>query len=214
MNNEKLQLPFSAARILSEDEAKDLVAAEPKKWNVVSIWSGGGGKHGNEKPELKDAKNLCQLRFHDIDKPLRGSDGEDLILCDKNHVKQILDFARLHYDEPIVFHCWAGISRSSAAALICLIDFFKHKSEMPVEDSLHFLSTIKSHHLIYPNRHIINLGIEMISETMDDGYYSQTKWMREFHNSSIFNKIYGRAFLSSTPERPNLKFNKIYEKNS
>ena len=39
----------------------------------------------------------------------------------RNHIQQIIDFARANKDGSLVVHCWAGQCRSSAAAAICQI---------------------------------------------------------------------------------------------
>lgn len=184
MQNLEYKLPFAAIKILSESDASDLVAAEPKKWNVVSIWSGGGGKHGWSRPLHRGSKSMCQKRFHDITSEEKG-----LILCNKWHIETILDYCRKLYntDEPIIYHCFAGISRSSAFCYITLLDWLKDKSENPVEDALNLLIKIKDWNLIYPNKYIVGLGIHMLAK--DAG--QEMEWNRIFYNSRITAKIYG-----------------------
>lgn len=59
-----------------------------------------------------------QLSFHDIVE-LRS----DLIAPDANAVGAILDFGRgTAEDRALLIHCWAGISRSSAAAYVIACD--------------------------------------------------------------------------------------------
>ncbi|MEM8749530.1 MAG: tyrosine protein phosphatase [Pseudomonadota bacterium] len=57
---------------------------------------------------------FLQLVFNDINEPREG-----LIAPDESHVKAIIDFVTI-WDRkvPLVIHCWMGISRSTAAALI------------------------------------------------------------------------------------------------
>lgn len=67
-------------------------------------------------PTLPDgfrAKRL-NLVFNDIVEPRDG-----LVMPDANHVRQLLDFARLWTRKAsLLIHCYAGISRSTAAAYI------------------------------------------------------------------------------------------------
>lgn len=60
-----------------------------------------------------------KLTFHDISEPMEGFNPPR-----REHVEQIVDFAAgWDRSEPLLIHCWAGISRSTAAALttMCLL---------------------------------------------------------------------------------------------
>jgi predicted protein tyrosine phosphatase len=59
-----------------------------------------------------------RLVVHDISEPLTGH-----ILADKPHVAELIAFVRAwpHEESPLLIHCMAGISRSTAAALIALV---------------------------------------------------------------------------------------------
>lgn len=60
-----------------------------------------------------DGQHL-ELRFHDISAPTQG-----LTEPNQDHIHLILDFARsVAPDDTILIHCWAGVSRSTAAAYI------------------------------------------------------------------------------------------------
>jgi predicted protein tyrosine phosphatase len=59
-----------------------------------------------------------RLAFHDIVEPMPG-----LTLPDRDTMQAVLDFGR--QSEPqraLLIHCWAGISRSSAAAFVIACD--------------------------------------------------------------------------------------------
>ena len=54
------------------------------------------------------------LRFHDITQPSEG-----LVPPDRDSIRALIDFGRAWRGEaPLLIHCWAGISRSTAAAYI------------------------------------------------------------------------------------------------
>jgi predicted protein tyrosine phosphatase len=72
--------------------------------------------------ELHDWTTLAhqrhlRLTFHDIVVATPG-----LTAPDGNTVQAILDFGRHERDCPMLVHCWAGISRSSAAAYVIACD--------------------------------------------------------------------------------------------
>jgi predicted protein tyrosine phosphatase len=61
-----------------------------------------------------------RLAFHDIVEPMPG-----LVMPDRDIMQAILDFGRSRSSEnqrPLLIHCWAGISRSSAAAFAIACD--------------------------------------------------------------------------------------------
>ena len=67
-----------------------------------------------ERPSSIPAGNHLFLRMHDISEPLDGH-----VAPDAEHVESLVDFVR-GWDRaaPLVVHCWAGISRSTAAAFV------------------------------------------------------------------------------------------------
>jgi predicted protein tyrosine phosphatase len=68
------------------------------------------------RPESILPENHLYLGVHDITEPMDG-----LILADEAHVRELIEFVE-QWDrkQPMVVHCWAGISRSTAAAFIAL----------------------------------------------------------------------------------------------
>jgi predicted protein tyrosine phosphatase len=67
-----------------------------------------------ERPANVPARNHLFLRMHDISEPLDGH-----VAPDADHVADLIGFVR-GWDQsaPLVVHCWAGISRSTAAAFV------------------------------------------------------------------------------------------------
>lgn len=63
-----------------------------------------------ERPESIDAARHLRVAFNDIAEPREG-----MILPEEAHVRQVLAFAE-GCDATLLVHCWAGISRSTAAA--------------------------------------------------------------------------------------------------
>jgi predicted protein tyrosine phosphatase len=102
-----------------------------------------------ETPGVIKAANHIRLLMHDIAEPVDGC-----IAPDSEHVTQLLDFAT-GWDRtgPMVIHCWAGISRSTAAALIMLCALNPEASEALVARLLREASPTA-----YPNRLMIRLA--------------------------------------------------------
>ena len=64
----------------------------------------------------------------DITSPIEGH-----IMPGEAHVDFVHQWDRMH---PIVIHCWAGISRSTAAAFITACALFSHQDEMRIAKRL------------------------------------------------------------------------------
>ena len=96
----------------------------------------------------------CHLRltFHDIE-----SEEEGFISPTREHIKQVIEFARvLPEDADLLIHCQAGISRSTAVAIgIACLD-----GKNPAEALQYIRSirepTLRKGYLVLPNRRIID----------------------------------------------------------
>ena len=74
-------------------------------------------EHVETPPDIL-AERHFRIRVHDICEPADGA----IAPC-ANHIEGILTFARTWTREaPFLVHCWAGVSRSTAAAYILLCD--------------------------------------------------------------------------------------------
>lgn len=81
-----------------------------------------------ERPETVPADNHLFLRMHDISEPLDGH-----VAPDAAHVADLLEFVR-GWDQaaPLVVHCWAGISRSTAAAFVTVCALKPERDEREI----------------------------------------------------------------------------------
>jgi predicted protein tyrosine phosphatase len=102
-----------------------------------------------ETPGAIKPANHVRLLIHDISEPIEG-----YIAPDAEHVVQLLAFAAA-WDRagPMVIHCWAGISRSTAAAFIMLCALNPEVPEALVAQLLREASSTA-----FPNRLMIRLG--------------------------------------------------------
>ena len=102
-----------------------------------------------ETPGVIKPGNHMRLFIHDISEHVEG-----YIAPDAEHVAQLLDFAAA-WDRrgPMVIHCWAGISRSTAAAFIALCALNPEAPEQRIAQLLREASPTA-----YPNRLMIRHG--------------------------------------------------------
>ncbi|MEG6508808.1 protein tyrosine phosphatase [Methyloligella sp. 2.7D] len=76
-----------------------------------------------------------------------------------DHVQELIDFAQSWDREaPLLIHCWAGISRSTAAAFIVLCALNPELDERRVAQSLRQASPTA-----YPNRRLVALADELLN---------------------------------------------------
>lgn len=88
------------------------------------------------RPVSVEETNHLHVTMHDIHEPRDG-----MTLPGEEHVRRILDFARA-WDRrrPLVVHCYAGISRSTATAFMIAAAFAPGRSESELARTLRRLS--------------------------------------------------------------------------
>lgn len=103
-------------------------------------------------PERVRPENHLRLELDDIDEPL-----EDLILPESHHVERLIGFVdRWEGNRPMLIHCAAGVSRSTAAALVALC----RRTSLGEADLAAELRRVAPH--AAPNRRIIELADAML----------------------------------------------------
>jgi predicted protein tyrosine phosphatase len=106
-----------------------------------------------ERPALIEPDRHLRLAMHDISEPL-----PDHTAPNEDHVARIIDFARRWAGEgPMVVHCWAGISRSTAAAFMALCAINPDAPEEAIA-----LAMREASPTAYPNRLLIRLADEAL----------------------------------------------------
>jgi predicted protein tyrosine phosphatase len=106
-----------------------------------------------ERPPGIEARRHLFLGISDIVDPLDGH-----ILPGPEHVDELLAFVRTWEREaPLVFHCWAGISRSSAAAYITACALAPDRSESMIAEKLREASPTAT-----PNRRLIGVADDVL----------------------------------------------------
>jgi predicted protein tyrosine phosphatase len=91
------------------------VAARLTSFDLLTLLSPG---HPETHWSGLNCHRHIRLAFHDIVEPL-----PDLVAPDHDLMRAVLDFGReAPPQRPLLIHCWAGISRSSAAAFAVACD--------------------------------------------------------------------------------------------
>jgi predicted protein tyrosine phosphatase len=85
-------------------------------------------------PKTIDPDRHLRLRMHDIVEPMDGG-----VIPESGHVADLIAFGKT-WDRtaPLLVHCWAGISRSTAAAYILLCDLHGPGHENRIARGLRF----------------------------------------------------------------------------
>jgi predicted protein tyrosine phosphatase len=106
----------------------------------------------NTPPGIVPDRHL-RLAMNDICEPQPG-----LVLPCESHVADLIGFAR-EWDRqaPLLIHCWAGISRSTAAAFISLCALNPEGAELELARALRRASPTA-----YPNRLLVALADEIL----------------------------------------------------
>ncbi|MGE3873072.1 MAG: tyrosine phosphatase family protein [Parvibaculaceae bacterium] len=129
--------------IVSPLAAVQLLVSKHKVSHVVSLL-------GPETPHrsftgIADSNHL-KLTFHDITEPAEG-----LTAPASLHVETLIDFLKARQGEyPMLIHCWAGISRSTASAFTAMCLYNPEVDERRLARQLRTLS-----HVATPNRRLV-----------------------------------------------------------
>jgi len=106
-----------------------------------------------ERPTGIAPENHLWLRLHDISTPLDG-----YIIPGEEHVAELLEFVR-DWDRqaPLVVHCFAGISRSTASAFASVCALNPHRDEASIAQALRRASPTAT-----PNIRIVSLADRLL----------------------------------------------------
>jgi predicted protein tyrosine phosphatase len=102
--------------------------------------------------EIDPARHLF-IGMSDIIEPLDGH-----ILPAEEHVKKLIAFAKAwDRNEPLVIHCHAGVSRSTAAAFIIACALAPSRREVEIADAIR-----RASHTATPNRRMVAIADAML----------------------------------------------------
>lgn len=102
-----------------------------------------------QRPESILEANHLKVAVDDITEPMEG-----FVTPSDEHVEQVLNFVR-SWDRaaPLVIHCYAGVSRSTASAFAAACALNPHREEIAIARQIRAASPIAS-----PNRLIVSLA--------------------------------------------------------
>jgi predicted protein tyrosine phosphatase len=106
-----------------------------------------------ERPRSVAPENHLRLKVHDISVPLDG-----YVLPEEEHIGELLQFVR-SWDRrtPLVVHCFAGISRSTASAFASACALAPHRDESSIAQALRRASATAT-----PNLRIVALADRLL----------------------------------------------------
>jgi predicted protein tyrosine phosphatase len=102
-----------------------------------------------QRPETVLEANHLKVQVDDITEHMDG-----FIAPNETHVEQVLNFVRgWDRNAPLVIHCYAGISRSTASAFAAACALNPHRDEVSIARQIRTASPIAS-----PNRLLVSLA--------------------------------------------------------
>lgn len=106
-----------------------------------------------ERPDTVPQAQHLNLAVSDIAAPMLG-----YVVPDEGHVRRLLEFLFL-WDQrkPLVVHCFAGVSRSTAAAFIAACTLAPNANEMALAEHIRELSPTAT-----PNPRLVALADDML----------------------------------------------------
>lgn len=117
--------------------------------HVVSL-----GSPGAEPASLPAESRVLRLIFNDITEPR-----DDLVMATVSDIEALLDFARTwDGDRPLLVHCWAGVSRSPAAAYVLACAMNPPRREAELAAGLRQAAPFAT-----PNRHVVALADRLLA---------------------------------------------------
>jgi predicted protein tyrosine phosphatase len=127
------------------------MAVRHKACEMISLMAKEQAFH---RPGVIRADRHLLLNMNDI--TFKGTG--NLVAPDETHVRAIIEFAAAwQQDAPLLIHCWMGVSRSPAAAVIAALSLYPDQDEMALALSLRTASPYAT-----PNARIIAIGDRLL----------------------------------------------------
>lgn len=139
-------------KIIGVEEARRSTPTELAGWNILSI---RGRKE--ESLSFPGARCIKSLHFDDVEADC-PEDGE--FAATPEDIRRALAFSSGIGDEPLLIHCAAGISRSTALAWLIIYDKLQEQPDA-VRQSFDIVRKLRP--ILSPNRHVLRLGVEVLA---------------------------------------------------
>ena len=140
--------------IRGQAEAESLIKQEPGKWNVISI-----REPFHPEPVLANCRSIYSCVFEDV----QTEDGNHGHGPKSTHVESVLRAVDRAKTGPLLVHCWAGRSRSTAIGLLLIVRALWEQGidgAALVRDSVETLLAIRPQAI--PNSLVLRLGLQLI----------------------------------------------------
>jgi predicted protein tyrosine phosphatase len=138
--------------IASHEEAMLLHENGHAVWNVLSI----SDKVVLERPRFHEARRVTHLLFDDVES---DSPADGHYAATPSDVRTAISFAWEIGNEPLLIHCYAGISRSTAIAWLIAYDRLKERPDA-VRRAFEIVRELRP--MMRPNRHVLMVGLELL----------------------------------------------------
>lgn len=145
--------------VAGESEVAAMLSREPGVWSVVSI-------RAPQQPQLalRGAREVCRVFFADLTEYPEGPAREQA--ASWVDLGRIFAFADRTHPGPLLIHCAAGMSRSPAVALGCIIRAL-HPRHGVARAAVEILEKIRPD--TSPNRLVLRLALEQFLEPDEVG---------------------------------------------
>lgn len=140
--------------VCAQSELGGHLEREPAHWSVVSI-----REPEHAQPDLSHARRSCEVLFLDQESRIAGAFGSP---PSQAHLEKIFRFADAVPTAPLLIHCWAGRSRSTAVALALIVRaLWNTYSAGPalIREAADTLLTIRP--IARPNSLVLKFGLEL-----------------------------------------------------
>jgi predicted protein tyrosine phosphatase len=137
--------------IASQSQAEVLVRQQPGHWHVISI-----REPGNPAPVLEGARTIHISTFEDV-LTLNGNGPKAA------HLESMVRAATPLRKAPLLIHCWAGRSRSTAVALTLIVQELWEagfEGTALVQAAVNRLLDLRP--IAVPNALVLRLGLQLI----------------------------------------------------
>ncbi|WP_050023630.1 hypothetical protein [Verrucomicrobium sp. BvORR034] len=143
--------------VASQTRAENLLQQQPGRWHVISI-----REPGNPAPDLANALSVHVATFEDVLTP----QGQHGLGPRAAHLESILRAVKPLRQVPVLIHCWAGRSRSTAVALTLIVQELWEAGfeSLPlIKAAIDRLLQLNPHAV--PNVLVLHLGLDLILPT-------------------------------------------------
>lgn len=128
---------------------------DPDFWNVISL-----REPSRPRPDFSRFPSSHTTICYDV-MGTEGMEESELVHAPSTrHLKEILQFSQMTGQEPLLVHCWAGVSRSTAVALVLIVQGMYREGcaeEEIVEDATETILAIRP--CAAPNPLILEIGL-------------------------------------------------------